>query len=329
MISIDDTLSNIIRAKEEHYAAVSGYLLSYHLRRDMNPLKDFIRNHLEDLIKGTPSDLERLNLDFYDAIPQHTALGYTAYLTALEKKKGDRTRSEKATITKYDKIKTQLHKIINYENWFISSKKLYDYQLAENLDRTTCTYCNRLYTNTVRTEKGEKVMRPQFDHWFPKSKFPLLALSFYNLIPSCSVCNSSTKGDTLFELSTHYHPYDKDIMDKFTFSYDHFKSLDEYKIKISHDYGDTKAYKTFEDLNMATIYNAHTSELKDLLTIKKKYTKNYIDTIQKAYPSSGLSYEETYRLVFGTSYKNKDFHHRPFSKFKKDILTELEIVPKK
>ena len=41
-------------------------------------------------------------------------------------------------------------------------------------------------------------MRPQFDHWFPKKKYPLLAISFYNLIPCCTYCNSSVKGDIEF-----------------------------------------------------------------------------------------------------------------------------------
>ncbi|AXG71453.1 hypothetical protein KORDIASMS9_03710 [Kordia sp. SMS9] len=328
MISIDDTLPNVIKAKAEHYKVINIYLRRSHLQKN-TPVTDFIKDNLDNLINGKPDELQVLNKQFYDAIPQHSTNGYEMYLTAIEKKKGDRTQSEKRLVTKYNKLRKKLYKIINYEDWFISSPKLYAYQLAENLDRTTCTYCNRLYTNTVKTKDGAKVMRPQFDHWFPKSKFPLLALSFYNLIPSCSVCNSSTKGDTLFELNSHYHPYDKDILDKFTFSYDYEKSLDEYTVKIAHNTADIKAEKTFKDLNLATIYNAHTSELKDLITIEKKYTKSYIDTIQKSYPSSGLSYDEVYRLAFGTEYKEENFHQRPFSKFKKDILAELKIIPSK
>lgn len=31
----------------------------------------------------------------------------------------------------------------------------------------------------------------QFNHFYDKGTYPYLALSFYNLIPSCSTCNSS------------------------------------------------------------------------------------------------------------------------------------------
>lgn len=51
-----------------------------------------------------------------------------------------------------------------------------------------------MYTKTVFDEEGEKITRPTFDHWFAKDDHPLLALSFYNLIPSCNICNSSVKG---------------------------------------------------------------------------------------------------------------------------------------
>ena len=179
----------------------------------------------------------------------------------------------------------------------------------------------------MKTEKGKKVMRPQFDHWYPKSKFPLLALSFYNLIPSCSVCNSSAKSDTIFNLSTHLHPYvDNDILERFSFSYDYFKSLNKYNIKISHKYGDKKAYQTFVDMNLAVMFNAHKSELQDLIITKKAYSKSYLTNMIKAYPDAKLSFDEVYRLAFGTELHEEDFYKRPFSKFKKDILSELKII---
>lgn len=36
-----------------------------------------------------------------------------------------------------------------------------------------------------------------------------------------------------------------------------------------------------------------------------------------------MSKEEVYKNVFGIESKEKDFHKRPFSKFKYDILEEL------
>src|SRR3546814_568677 len=81
------------------------------------------------------------------------------------------------------------------------------YNLAENMPINTCIYCNRLYTHTIITDKREFIARPTFDHWFPKATFPLLSLSFYNLIPSCNVCNSSLKGTKTMALKNIFHPY--------------------------------------------------------------------------------------------------------------------------
>src|SRR5690606_29268121 len=225
------------------------------------------------------------------------------YLRICSIKPKKRTTGEKNKYIRYKKLNDKIEEIINYENWFISSKKKHDYTLARNLDRSTCTYCNRIYTNTMVSKRGRKLMRPQFDHWFPKSIFPLLALSFYNLIPSCSICNSTAKSDTVFSLDRHLHPYvAADAVNNFTFSYDYFRSNNSFNIKINSSFGNSKSFNTYKDLNINQIYNAHISELSDLIEIKKAYSINYIKSLMNAYPNAKLTYEETYRLVFGTEY---------------------------
>lgn len=65
------------------------------------------------------------------------------------------------------------------------------YWLQRQLGVKVCPYCNRMYTTTLF---GEDKIRPDFDHFYPKSKYPYLAVSLFNLIPSCSMCNKR-KGD--------------------------------------------------------------------------------------------------------------------------------------
>ena len=73
--------------------------------------------------------------------------------------------------------------------------------VLERLKIRTCPYCNRNYTFTVKSSSsaaGKKfTTRPEFDHFYCKSKHPLLALSFYNLVPSCSVCNHGKATDDI------------------------------------------------------------------------------------------------------------------------------------
>lgn len=326
MIYLDDTRKNIIKAKEFHLKEVSSYLNNKCGDSPRKLKEKFIKKNLKDLLIGKPEKLIELNKEFYDCIGRWYS--FREYETFINLPKNTRLDDAQSRLKKkYNKLHLDIAKIVNYKKWFITSTKKLDYILASNLNVNTCTYCNRIYTNTMTKEDGNKVMRPQFDHWYPKSKFPLLALSFYNLIPSCSICNSSAKSDTVFNLDTHFHPYiDKDILSKYRFSYNHFKSINNIEIRIDCNFGDTKAFNTIKDLNLISMYNAHTYELNDLLTTHKAYSKSYLNNLKRAFPNTRLTDDEIYRLAFGTELEEKDFSNLPFSKFKKDILKELEII---
>lgn len=219
---------------------------------------------------------------------------------------------------------SKLFKIQGYTNWFTGYA--INYQLAEWLDQHTCTFCNRQYIFTARKKAGKKGMTCQFDHWFDKAKHPLLALSFYNLIPCCSVCNSSVKSTAPFDTKSHLHPYiDKNISNSFSFSYT-LNAQSEYEISFADEENlSKKARKTLEDLGTRLVYSKHShTELKDLIDLRKKYSDNYLEILlEKTFGELHMSDQERYRLVFGIEIDEKDYHKRPMSKFKKDIITEL------
>lgn len=190
-----------------------------------------------------------------------------------------------------------------------------------NID--TCVYCNRNYTLYF----GGNNARAELDHWFPKGEFPILALSFYNLIPSCHSCNhikgASKSFDWLTALDKMNHPYfDKN---EFTFSYD-YHSLNDFKMKINVEHIKTK--ETLKFNKTKEIYDAHSEkELKDLLELRYKYSNNYLDILlNKTFSDLSMSKEEAYRMIFSIEIKEEDYHKRPFSKFKHDIIEELLSV---
>ena len=92
----------------------------------------------------------------------------------------------------------------NYDTWGA-------YALAQDLKVKVCPYCNRQYTFTVNKKKNLGGTRPEFDHFFDKARYPYLSLSFYNLIPSCHICNSNLKGTKEFSLVKNIHPYVNDF----------------------------------------------------------------------------------------------------------------------
>ena len=250
------------------------------------------------------------------------------------------TASPAKLLTINKKISTNIHSNIDIEKgiryvfdykWFIdrNTKSRYNaYDLAHDIDINTCIYCNRNYTNTVITRKKEKLIRPQFDHYFDKDTYPLLALSFFNLIPCCSICNSTIKHKKAFLLSSHIHPYIDNSLDKFHFSYKYSsRTKNGIEIKIKSTYLSAKVKKTLEDLKIEEIYNAHTDEVFDLIKTRQAYSDRYLNIlVSTVLKGINISKEEIYRLTFGTYFNEKDFIKRPFSKLKKDILKELGVI---
>ncbi|MGB5981742.1 MAG: hypothetical protein WBG46_06325 [Nonlabens sp.] len=214
-----------------------------------------------------------------------------------------------------------------YRDWFIKFKV--NYKIAKIIDFHSCTYCNREYAMTYRPDghKG-KAMVPQFDHWYPKASFPLLALSFYNLIPSCATCNT-IKSKIDMDLDKHLHPYmNYDISGSYKFDY-LLSSTDQLRINFMNKRFDQKSIDTINALNLPMIYDGHNNkELKDLYDLRYKYSDNYLNILLKDTFRSNLPItdEEKYRLIFGIELDEKNYHKRIMSKFKSDIIKKLLAI---
>lgn len=82
------------------------------------------------------------------------------------------------------------------------------YALVELHKLRICPYCHTSHLNFHVHDF--KDMRPPLDHFYPRSRYPFLGTSFYNLIPSCHQCNSSVKGAKNPIEMNLTHPYDID-----------------------------------------------------------------------------------------------------------------------
>lgn len=318
MQKIDINLPKIIEAKETHYRflryiikkKINGKSFSetppvanmnkiYQVTGIKSSISKFLNDedNLRKVLIGTPDELDLIKLKF-------TTIG----------------------------LKKSIKKLLNYESWIKTTndstyRHFNAYHLAEKLDIPTCVYCNRIYTKTVISSSGKKISRPTFDHWFPKDQFPLLALSFYNLIPSCSVCNSGVKGSLPLSILTHFHPYFENPNEsfKYTFSYDH-KDYDKFTFKIITEKNDKFSQNSIASFQLKEIYKAHEDEIEDLRKIKDSYSESYLDMLESNILGISLDREEIYRLAFGVHFQEAMYNRRPLSKMKKDILIELGII---
>lgn len=197
------------------------------------------------------------------------------------------------------------------------------------MEVNTCVYCNRQYTMTVvDSGTGEQLVRPEFDHWFPQTDYPDLAISYYNLIPSCYLCNSLLKHDAPMSLDKHVHPY-IDRKTGFSFTYVPISSGHAVDVKIDSHQPKTyqrKVAETLRLLKIKQIYGMHSDfELKDLLDLAQANPPDYIDVlVNDVAKDLGMNEEDAYRILFGTEQREEDFLKRPMSKFKSDVIKKIK-----
>lgn len=309
MIHLNPNTAKIILAKNEFHQGMQNFVFE---RLDMlesstaiyNGIAQsfFINNinpYIDDILVGTPEQLIEIN----------------------------------QRVNPYIKISENIRKcveyVFNYEIFIHKAKRRYDaYNLSQALDVSTCPYCNRNYTNTViRDRDHKKITRPQFDHYFDKASNPLLAVSFFNLIPSCSVCNASIKGSQNINLENYLHPYIDNELDAIKFTYKFTpRTKSGLEVKVVTING-SKAHNTMSLFAIEEVYNSHTGELSDLLKIRQYFSDRYLNILASNLLNGIItSRDELYRIVFNTEIDATDFINRPFSKFKHDILSELGVL---
>lgn len=191
-------------------------------------------------------------------------------------------------------------------------------KFVDELGLQTCPYCNRAYIQSV-SKRG--VVRPQIDHFYPKSLYPYLGLSFYNLIPSCSVCNGTTaKGDRDSYYDNLINPYEIKN-DDFKFAFD-FVAVDRVQVKLD------KKIPIHDDYFKLEEFYQHHNDVADELYVKlyRENTKEHFDSLRKSLTNIGFDEDEIHRFITCGYLKDEDLHKRPLSKLIKDISEELELL---
>lgn len=198
-------------------------------------------------------------------------------------------------------------------------------QFIKNIDLKTCPYCNRNYTFTI-DEKGS--VKPEIDHFYPKSLYPFLACSFFNLIPSCPTCNGfgAKESKDTFYVYPITNPYEIKRTDfKFSISPESIEFFDVKKNQYHFDSFEIELYgnkANLEVFKLEELYKQHKDVVLELLIKKAYYPKSYIEELKKF----SFGEDEIYRYLFCNYKKDEDLHKRPLSKLMKDISEELGLI---
>ena len=164
------------------------------------------------------------------------------------------------------------------------------------------------------------------DHFINKNDYPVLAISFYNLIPVCPSCNV-IKGKKEFSYSPHNMSVTTDGMLRFSY---HLTNVDYLQntnsIKIDIDIIDEIINKNIEVADLKNLYQIHCDVIQELLKKQFIYNEKYIEALLRDFNGLFDSKEEVYRILFSAYVNEEDYQKRTLSKLTKDILLELKLI---
>lgn len=202
---------------------------------------------------------------------------------------------------------------------------------TENFNFRTCFYCNKDFITNFNAKK--EVSTFQLDHFYDKGTYPYLALSFYNLIPSCPTCNSSkVKGSAnTFEnncIAPNSQNFDFHQKVKFKLLLDdscknlHIKSKDDIDINLKENYSDMYD-KYIEIFKLNERYKAHKDIVFDMIQKAELYPDSRLKELQNL---TGIPFQQIKKDIFNLIDENEDLSKQPFSKLIVDMSKELGIL---
>jgi len=237
-----------------------------------------------------------------------------------------------AKLGKYDKVKSdELQKrIFRYKNF---SGRNVAYEILKKMNMQVCPYCNRHYIVTLKNNK----VRPQFDHYYPKSDYPYLALSVFNLIPCCSICNMA-KTDLDTSATPILYPYDEEFgyEIRFTIKEKDETSLFQYASGRSDEFDVgiinpnnvllAESKLQIEKLHLIELYNEHKDYVKDILRHHYVYTDKRIKELYNSFPDLFKSTDDVRNSMHMSYLQKEDWGKRPLAKLTCDILDDIQGI---
>ncbi|WP_412469806.1 MULTISPECIES: hypothetical protein [unclassified Halobacteriovorax] len=268
-----------------------------------------IDNQLENILLSRPRELENLNNEFGNN-PKYI-------FKDLYKKNDNRFKKIIDKIFPYKYLTEQSYTANGY-SWNA-------YEIVVKKGLFVCPYCNINFIYVVGSSDN-KIQRAELDHFLPISDFPMFAISYYNLVPSCKYCNSSSKSNTAFSVNTHLHPHLDNISKCFNFSLYFTKEDPLYPKKLlvgSKNHEDCldciKVNQQIEDLKLQERYEPFTDYAVEVFDKYKlfdlSYTKNLLND-----EGHVITEDLLYKYIFNTYRDEVDHHRNPLSKMTNDIF---------
>lgn len=216
------------------------------------------------------------------------------------------------------------------------------HQVIEMQNVYFCPYCNAaaIYAyDEMDTTTG--FMESSLDHFCPQSRYPYLAISLYNLIPSCHRCNSGAKtsadpirwtnGKAEFSLT---HPYHDDFHSSLRFEYENVtaqllsgggaKANAALTVKARDALMFSRAKQSVDDFRLLRVYGE--SFWKYLVNLPARWglaRTGYFST-QCEFLNRGSPSPKVERYLVGSPLYEDEINSHHLGKLTIDLLEQLE-----
>lgn len=235
--------------------------------------------------------------------------------------------------------KSELNKILkiifDYDKFAYSKKDWSRHRLISDLNIRSCPYCNRQYITNYEFDKTTA----DLDHFYPKADYPFLALSLYNFIPSCQICNSRFKLKENFKEKAHIYPY-KEAFDSnavfrtkpsvdFNIDYLQGLSLDfEIELKLNEEM-ETKLKNRIENsiktFKLNEVYQSHKDYVSEMIRKSIVYNESRINELLDQYPGLFKDRDDVLQMIVSNYICDDELDKRPLAKLTKDICEEFGL----
>lgn len=206
--------------------------------------------------------------------------------------------------------------------------------IYRELELKACVYCNANYT--ISDSDGEGYY--DLDHWKPKSYYPFLCISFFNLQPSCPSCNrrKSASDIAFFGLWDDTGSRDLDVL---KFKLDE-RSLVNYLVFLEKEMlkvdlvaadpwnADKVVIRNNTDnrLHIEARYAEHNDFTEEIVWKSKIYNASMIQSLRNSGFSTLIPKQmDLERFILGTYTDSDEIHKRPLTKLAIDLAKQLGL----
>lgn len=197
-------------------------------------------------------------------------------------------------------------------------------EIHQQMGLKTCVYCNAIPT---MSNKGEVFY--QMDHYLPQSLYPFLGTCFYNLQPSCGVCNDHKKTKNC-DFGLYVNSEQHKDLSPFRFvpkvknlvgPYPECEDI-QFRGKEANVTKESKAHEEMFHIN--NMYAGYKDEVSALYTDAYKMNPSMVEVNAACWGIPATKKDVLAYMSGHLSLEEKDIHKKTLTKLKQDTIKQLK-----